>query len=130
MSDRYLMIYDVSNINFGDKSKSAVPNILVNSIVIPNPLSSILTKVELDNYDNIFIFGEDGENEYLKIPSADYSFNIRSAVSQPEISDVLGAGKTLTPSLTNSSSIYTHIKHNLYSNNEGLGTGALTLATE
>ena len=127
VSDRYLMIYDVSNIQFRDTSQSTVPNILMNSIVIPNPLSSILTKVELDNYDNIFIFGEEGENEYLKISNADYNFNIRAAVLEPEVAEVLGAGKTLTPSLTNSSSIYTHIKHNLYSNSEGLTTGALTL---
>lgn len=125
-SDRYLMAYNMSNIQSGATSETSSLDILSNSLLIPNPLSSTLTRIELDNYDNIFIFGEDNSDEYLKIPGADYSVNIRTAFNHAYVSNI-STTKDITPSLTNNTSIYTNIKHHVYENQDAVESGELSL---
>jgi len=114
VDDRYVVVYNTSTIMEGDGAAKA-QMIISDALILENPLSSILSKIELDHENNVWVFGEDESEEYGRIIMADTVLGIMDFTSFTTI-NTLSSVKHISPSLHNSFSVYTGIKHNIYSN--------------
>ena len=126
INDRYIIVYPMQSIHGGDDINSGKAEVIMSDVVMMNnPFTSVLTRVDLDHEGNIIIYGSLEDEQYLRIPNADIAQQIVTAVDTPLVS-TFGSEKLVTPSVNNITSVYTNVKHNDFSNVNPIPTGGLT----